>query len=289
MSKKKNTPVCLRTPKFYIWNREAIFLGTCYARHQTHRTTQEKLILCLKGSLIVRTASGAPVETRSCLMGPGLWFTKSMLDASKAVIAIYFLQPFSQDYAALASLMTEAIPGVYYDHPHEEALISAAVDIRNQPEASPTETRSLIREALFPPHVVGVIFRETDPRVITIARTVRESLHNQPTLAEMAEDVHLSESRLEKLFKDQVGLPITQYRLRYRVFIGTILMAMGHSVTDAALYAGFSSSAHFSRSYRAINGMTPSTVFLRPPYLHPVIDDSAAELVASLVKGQSVS
>ena len=84
---------------------------------------------------------------------------------------------------------------------------------------------------------------------------------------------------LEKLFKDQIGVPITKYRLRYRVFIGIIQLALGRSVTEAALTAGFASSAHFSKSFTAINGIPPSTTFLKPPYLEVLI---AREIVETM-------
>jgi len=274
---------CVRTPKFYIWAREALFLDTCYARQEPHRSTQEKLILSLKGSLKVRGKHGRRVDVRSCLLPTGLLHEPSVIDASEAVLAIYYLAPFSQDYAALSSLMKAAIPGVYYGHPREGDAIRACIDVRNQKHVPPAEARKALRSHLFPDGIGDGVYREFDPRVVFVARRIRESMFEKMPLAQLAAEVQLSESRLEKLFKEQAGLPITQYRMRYRVFISTILMALGYSMTDAALYAGFSSSAHLSRVYRTINGMTPSAVFLRPPYLDPVIDDSAMQLVAPLL------
>ena len=63
-------------------------------------------------------------------------------------------------------------------------------------------------------------------------------------------------------------------------------MALGYSVTEAALLAGFSNSAHLSRCYRQVNGVTPSSTFLNPPYLNSVLDPSAARLVEPLLDGQ---
>ncbi|WP_181919375.1 helix-turn-helix transcriptional regulator [Alkalilimnicola ehrlichii] len=119
-----------------------------------------------------------------------------------------------------------------------------------------------------------------------MARRIRESSLENIPLSQFADAVRLSTSRLEKLFKEQVGLPITQYRTRYRVFISSILMALGHSMTEAALSAGFSSSAHLSRAYRAINGMTPSAVFLKPPCLNTIVDRSALNVVAPVLAGK---
>lgn len=279
---------CLRIPKLYLWNREVLFLGTCYARQQAHRTTQQKLMLCLNGTFTVRTAAGEPIATRSCLTASGLWLDRSVLDTSKAVVAIFFLAPFSQDHGALSSIMREAAPGVHYQHPDEDALVRETIAIRNASDVPPHDTRKRLRNLLFPESVKGGFFEEFDPRVVLVAQKIRQSLQSPCSLAEMANEIHLSGSRLEKLFKDQTGLPITQYRVRYRVFLATILMALGYSVTDSAMYAGFSSSAHLSRCYRSVNGMSPSTVFLQPPFLNPLIDESALKLVTPLVEGYAI-
>lgn len=287
-NKNNDTSTCLRIPKLYLWNREVLFLGTCYARQQAHRTTQQKLMLCLNGTFTVRDDTGKPIATRSCLTGSGLWLDRSVVDTSKAVVAIFFLAPFSQDHGALSAIMKRASPGVHYQHPDEEALVRETIAVRNDPDVSAPDTRKRLRKIMFPESVRGASFEEFDHRIVLVAQRIRESLHRPLTLAEMADEIHLSGSRLEKLFKDQTGLPITPYRVRYRVFIATILMALGYSVTDSAMYAGFSSSAHLSRCYRTINGMTPSTVFLRPPFLNPLVDESALKLITPLIEGHAV-
>lgn len=279
---------CARPPKLYMWAREVLYLGVCPARQQPRRSTQEKLILSLDGTLNVLTGDGRKVGTRSCLIPSGLWIDDSVLDASQAVVAIYHLAPFSQDYAAMSRVMTPAADGVHYDHCNEQAAVQAAIDIRDGRWIPPAQARDGLRARLLPPRIANRSFREFDRRVVHVARRIRESLFDGITLTELAAEVHLSLSRLEKLFKQQAGLPITQYRMRYRVFIATILMALGHSMTDAALYAGFSNSAHLSRSYRTLNGITPSEVFLRPPFLEPVIDDTAMDLVLPLIESTMV-
>lgn len=275
---------CLRPPKLYMWSREVLFLGTGPARQQPRRATQEKLVLALNGTLRVRTPDGQMRPTRSCVIPAGLWIDPSILHAGTAVVAIYYLAPFSQDYAALASVMKPAASGIYYGHPDEANLLEAAISIRDG-RFTPQGARQRLREALIPRAIAQRRFREFDERVVHVARLIRQSIFDGLTLGELADAVQLSSSRLEKLFKEQAGLPITQYRMRYRLFLASILMAAGQSMTDAALCAGFSNSAHLSRSYRALNGMTPSDVFARPPFVETVIDDSALELVAPLTEG----
>ncbi|MBA1146894.1 helix-turn-helix transcriptional regulator [Ectothiorhodospiraceae bacterium WFHF3C12] len=276
---------CLRPPKLYMWSREVLFLGTGTARQQRRRSTQEKLVLALNGKLRLRTPRGGVATTRSCVVPAGLWIDRSCVDANDAVVAIYYLAPFAQDYAAMRSVMKAALPGIYYDHPNERALVEAATGVRDRKRTPPARAREIIREAMLPPGLANRRFRAFDRRAVHVARRIRETLFDGIALAELAAEVNLSGSRLEKLFKEQAGLPITQYRMRYRLFLASILMALGHSMTDAALGAGFSNSAHLSRSYRALNGITPSAVFSRRPYIDAVIDDSALALVAGITEG----
>lgn len=289
MSANKNYICACPTtaPKLYIWQRELLFLATARSRHRAHRSVQEKLILCLEGSLSVKLADGSRVHTGSCLISTGIAIDDDKINISNAVIAICFLAPFSQDYPALASLMTAVVPGIHIHHPNEQELIQTLLKVRDGPELSPDEAYNLTRDQVIPQDVSGLTFRQFDERVLEVARILRSTISENLTLGELADTVHLSESRLEKLFKDQAGIPITQYRLRYRLFVGTLLLAMGHSVTDAALAAGFSNSAHFSRSYSATNGLAPSTTFLKPPYLKTFIDERVLESMAGILNPQT--
>lgn len=287
MTNKNNTHyIPCKTPRLLIWSREVLFLGTCFNRQEAYRSTQELMVVCLQGSLSVKAGSGPAISTRTCLIPPGVWLDRNLIESRQAVLGIYFLAPFSQDHAALASQMQAVGQGIFCHHPEEPAVIRAMMHVRNEPGVTTREARSVIRDALIPGPLQGLVFRDYDSRALTVAKRIRADLHDAPSLATLAEEVNLSESRLEKLFKEQAGLPITQYRVRYRVFISTIIMALGYSVTEAALLAGFSNSAHLSRCYRQVNGVTPSSTFLNPPYLDSVLDPSASRLVDPLLEGQ---
>lgn len=287
MTNKNNTSyIPCKTPRLLIWSREALFLGTCFSRQEPYRTTQELMVVCLQGTLSIRTGNGPAVSTRTCLISPGVLLDSNVIESHQAVLGIYFLAPFSQDHAALASQMQGVGKGIFCHHPDETAVIRAMIQVRNEPVITTKAARSIVRNALIPGPLQGLIFRDYDPRALTVAKRIRAGLYDTPSLAALAEEVSLSESRLEKLFKEQAGLPITQYRVRYRVFISTIIMALGYSITEAALLAGFSNSAHLSRCYRQINGLPPSATFLNPPYLDSVLDPSATSLVEPLLEGQ---
>ena len=80
---------------------------------------------------------------------------------------------------------------------------------------------------------------------------------------ELAARVGLSGARLQRLFKESTGIPIRRYRLWHRLFVTSSMMAMGSTLTDAALAAGFSDSSHLTHVFRSMLGMKPSMVLRR--------------------------
>ncbi|KZN49923.1 helix-turn-helix domain-containing protein [Pseudoalteromonas luteoviolacea] len=73
---------------------------------------------------------------------------------------------------------------------------------------------------------------------------------------EAAQKYHLSESRFLHLFSDQVGIAWRPYLLWRRMLCALLTMQKGASATEAAFSAGFSDSAHLSRTFKNTFGMT---------------------------------
>lgn len=77
-------------------------------------------------------------------------------------------------------------------------------------------------------------------------------------LSELARGVSLSESRLRHLFRRELGVPLQQYWVGYRLLTAIRQMKDENSLTEVAYNAGFSDLAHFSRAFRASFGIPPS-------------------------------
>ena len=80
----------------------------------------------------------------------------------------------------------------------------------------------------------------------------------------LAEQVGLSVPRLTQLFRQKIGIPIRRYRQWHRLFVTSVGVARGMNLTDAAMAAGFTDSAHFSHTFRSIIGMSPSAALAQP-------------------------
>ena len=104
--------------------------------------------------------------------------------------------------------------------------------------------------------------RQIDERVRGVLQSIQIRLtEDAPTVEALAEEVFLSPSRLMHLFSDQVGIPIRRYVLWRRIMIAVQGMAKGQSMTEAAFESGFSDSAHLSRTFRDMFGISPSELF----------------------------
>jgi AraC family transcriptional regulator len=74
----------------------------------------------------------------------------------------------------------------------------------------------------------------------------------------LADEVALSPSRLGTLFRRDTGIPVRRYQLWLRLIDAIEAHSDGTTLTEAAHYAGFSDSAHLSRTFRRMFGMPPS-------------------------------
>lgn len=99
-----------------------------------------------------------------------------------------------------------------------------------------------------------------DPRVRHALEYLDSIIGSRVTIAEIAAEVALSHSRLEHLFSEQIGIPISRYLLWARTRQALLLMANSKSLTAVAFEAGFADSAHLSRTFRRMLGISPSTL-----------------------------
>tara|TARA_R110000868_G_scaffold56546_3_gene174945 strand:- start:13847 stop:14710 length:864 start_codon:yes stop_codon:yes gene_type:complete len=126
-----------------------------------------------------------------------------------------------------------------------------------------------------------------DPRVLAIIEYARKNLENTVTLPGAAAHVNLSPSRARHLFAAQTGLPFKTYILWRRLELAVALYAGGSSITEAAHNAGFSDSAHFSRTFRRTFGLPAAALRLQHGNQHklegvlPLTDQNSIEPIGT--------
>src|SRR5690606_24418071 len=97
---------------------------------------------------------------------------------------------------------------------------------------------------------------DKDKIVVDAARQYLESrLAHPPAMAQVARAVHVSEKRLARAFRSQLGMTVAEFvrqeRLRSAI---RLLQETALSVTQIAEELGYSSPANFATAFRAHTG-----------------------------------
>lgn len=111
-----------------------------------------------------------------------------------------------------------------------------------------------------------------NPRVAKVLKLIPHTQGKNLSVGHLAQQVFVSESRLSHLFKEEIGISLQRYLLWYKVAQAGFNIGRGMSLTEAAEEAGFADSAHFSRTFRAMFGITPSQVLKRSRYVQVISD-----------------
>ena len=99
-----------------------------------------------------------------------------------------------------------------------------------------------------------------DERIISAMEYISSMISERLSCKAVANVVCLSQSRFSHLFKEQVGMTFAAYLIYQRIMYVYAQILQGKAITDAALEAGFSSSAHFADVNRRIFGLPASTI-----------------------------
>lgn len=115
---------------------------------------------------------------------------------------------------------------------------------------------------------IGVIILESaaspsaerfhDQRIARSIESLPRPLPGTLNLANVATQAGLSSSRYAHLFKAHTGMPLRPYLRWWRLQQALAEIARGANLTEAAYAAGFSDSAHLSRSFRRTFGVAPN-------------------------------
>ena len=101
-----------------------------------------------------------------------------------------------------------------------------------------------------------------DHRITRAIEWILPRIEEPLTLGQAADVACLSESRFSHLFVEETGLPFRTWVLWRRLMRSVELMAAGETLTSAAHQAGFSDSAHFSRTFLRMFGVQASALGL---------------------------
>jgi AraC-like DNA-binding protein len=98
-----------------------------------------------------------------------------------------------------------------------------------------------------------------DPRCVRDAKArLHDCNEGRLTLSEVAEDIGVTSIHLTQAFKRSEGMPLYRYQTHLRLGRALAELPEREDITDLALELGYSSHSHFTATFRAALGVTPS-------------------------------
>jgi YesN/AraC family two-component response regulator len=98
----------------------------------------------------------------------------------------------------------------------------------------------------------------SDKKVLSVISYINDNYMNYITLSSLADEFYISPYYLGHLFKNVTGFTIIEYLNKKRISMAQQLLATGeHSVSTAGEMVGYNNLTSFSRTFKAISGMSP--------------------------------
>ena len=206
---------------------------------QWHRHYGIELILCKEGNFTIQTEKHIHRHIHAAIIPSNMSHRFSCGDA---VCKLLFLDPHSRIGKFVNDRYQLNVDKKIIVHPQNIQLLFG--------NNTSTVCDSLVKDK--PPIKI-------DGRVRYCLREIEQNLTTSSlSVKQLSQVAYLSKSRLAHLFKEEMGVSIRQYILWNKVRMAVARSKEGQSLTSSAHYAGFTDSAHFSRTFLAMFGSTPS-------------------------------
>ena len=244
-----------RQVQLYLWSGRALFFGTALdtAPHQHHAV---QLSVGLDRPVRLRCGDERWNEHRAVLIAGDRAHQLDSLGAPVAALYIDHESTTGRRLSAGLEVRTSGLlplPAVARFAPRLRKLWSQEPSCREAFDL----TNGLIH-ALTGFTQGG---RPLDSRVARAFEILDALPEPRVPAGELAARVGLSAGRFAHLFREQTGLPVRRYLLWLRLLKAINQLSRKVSLTQAAHEAGFADSAHLTRTFRRMFGITPSEIF----------------------------
>ncbi|HEY0845853.1 MAG TPA: AraC family transcriptional regulator [Noviherbaspirillum sp.] len=235
--------------RLFLWHGRALVVGPGIDS-SPHAHFAAQLTLGLDRPFRVRLSTDAPwQETQAAVFAPN---QRHQLDCGGGMLAHLFVE-LPQRQQAVATRVD-----AQYHALADFAPVRAAIDAARRGMLGIDSAASACQQWLCCALPAALSPYGSDPRISKALAWIAANPGTEPSGAQLASMVHLSESRFTHLFRQQTGLPLSRYLLWLRLFNGVTAVARGDNMTNAAHRAGFADLAHMSRSFRNTFGVVPS-------------------------------
>jgi AraC-like DNA-binding protein len=240
------------TTTFYFWNDiSAMFYSAHITPFHSHNTMQ--LIIDVGGQFRFRTPDTPWSTFKSLLIKEGVIHK---LDTSRGVQLIVYIESSGDLADCLRSRYLPDRDTCSFDE--EMLFLDKPGEIqRCMLSADSLQLERLVRQLLCALRT-GDTNQSIDDRVKNAMRMIAADRSGELTIARIARELYISESRLRSLFKTGMGISLHQYILLYKSNLSLTRIMNGASIAEAAAAGGFADSSHFHRVLHNLFGVSPS-------------------------------
>lgn len=253
----------IQNAKLCLWDDSVLYLGDSFDP-EMHSHNAVQCCIALEGCLLLRSmephqnwqkckAAVIGANVKHCVRNPdgpvALLYIEKASNNFRAIVD-YHCNDSQCDIRARPLLLHQAPPVEQI----QQFLSAMETDLYSESAAT---LRQLCLD-FFHGELMGEVL--LSPYISTVLKI----LHAEPAVNRLGRDLAalagISESRLQHLFKAQMGIPIRRYVLWMRLRNVIKKSMSGASLTEAAHDSGFSDSAHFTRTFKAMFGIPPSLI-----------------------------
>ena len=239
--------------KIRLWDGIGLWLlkgETASSNVELHAHHAVQITLCLDGAFELKAGAAR-------LSGPAAIVAADIPHEfwGHGTVAFLFVEPESALGRSIAGQWLGDRPLTNIESPSASECIAALRDASLHDDGLERTVRDFLTaltgtEAPQPPHA----------RVAAMIDFAAHNLDGPVSIDSAASHVALSPSRASHLFVDHSGLPFKSYVLWLRLRKAVEAYSGGANLTDAAHASGFSDSAHLSRTFKRMFGITASSL-----------------------------
>lgn len=242
--------------KVFVWQEQGLFLGSA-STTSFHASPAIKILISLESEFRLQTTeNGTWQNFKSAVIAPGQFHA---IDGQNNKLALIILVPEAKAAQPLIPILSrKSIFRVPAGVVQNFLLIFEEFE---QMSVGSVESEKICRK-MFEKIRNGeeLLSAELDKRITKSIARLRAASESSVSVSEIAANVALSESRFSHLFTEQVGVSVRRYQVWIRLRDAIHLLANGTSLTETAHEAGFSDSAHLTRTFRQMLGIAPSAL-----------------------------
>jgi len=233
--------------KIVLSHTRGVYVGPASdtAPHAHHAI---QICLAMDGHVRLRTSPCRPWRTFDGVVIAS--DTSHQLDAGGAHVALVYLEPETTDGRRIAPRTADGLCAL--DRETTAALRSRL----SKTEAADAQAVDRMVVECF--GLMPLEAHRVDRRVARVVRHLGQRPEEPASLSGSAALVGLSAERFRHLFMREVGVPYRRFLVWLKLQAALRAMSRGLTLTEAAHEAGFADSAHLSRSFRRMFGITPS-------------------------------